>query len=122
MAETETEKKTKTKKKAASKIYAIVESGGKQYHVAPGDVIEVDRLSAAAGSAIELNRVLLVAEGKKVKIGTPVVEGAKVTADVVNDIRDKKIIVYKYKSKTRYHKKTGHRQTYTKIAIKEIVS
>lgn len=117
MAETKAKKK-----KAAPKTYAIVESGGKQYHVAPGDVIEVDRLSAAAGSAVELDRVLLVAEGKKVKIGTPLVEGAKVTADVVNEFRDKKIIVYKYKSKTRYHKKTGHRQIYTKIAIKEIVS
>jgi large subunit ribosomal protein L21 len=113
---------TKAKKKAASKTYAIIESGGKQYHVAPGDVIEVDRLSAPEGSAIELDRVLLVAEGKKVKIGTPLVEGAKVTADIVNEFRDKKIIVYKYKSKTRYHKKTGHRQIYTKIAIKEIVS
>jgi len=113
---------TKSKKKAASKTYAIIESGGKQYHVAPGDIIEVDRLSAAAGSAVELDRVLLIAEGKKVKVGTPVVEGAKVTADVVNEFKDKKVIVYKYKSKTRYHKKTGHRQIYTKIAIKEIVS
>ena len=112
---------TKAKKKAASKIYAIVESGGKQYHVAPGDIIEVDRLAAKEGSAVELDRVLLVAEGKKVKVGTPVVEGAKVTADVVNDVKDQKITVYKYKNKTRYHKKTGHRQIYTKIAIKEIV-
>jgi large subunit ribosomal protein L21 len=113
---------TKSKKKAASKIYAIVESGGKQYHVAPGDVIEVDRLAVKEGSAIELERVLLVAEGKKVKVGTPLVDGAKVTADVINDVRDKKILVYKYKSKTRYHKKTGHRQTYTRITIKDIVS
>lgn len=113
---------TKAKKKAAPKIYAIVESGGKQYHVAPGDIIEVDLLAAKEGSAVELDRVLLVAEGKKVKVGTPVVEGAKVTADVLNDVRDKKIIVYKYKSKTRYHKKTGHRQGHTKIAIKEIIS
>ena len=113
---------TKTKKKAASKIYAIVESGGKQYHVAPGDVIEVDRMAAAPGSAVELDRVLLVAEGKKVKVGTPVVEGAKVTADVVDEFRDKKITVFKYKSKTRYRKKMGHRQIYTRIAIKEIIS
>ena len=112
----------KTRKKAASKIYAVIESGGKQYHVAPGDVIEVDRLAAKEGSAVELDRVLLVAEGKKVKVGTPVIEGAKVTADVINDVRDKKITVYKYKSKTRYHRKKGHRQIYTKIAIKEIVS
>jgi len=112
----------KSKKKAPSKIYAIVESGGKQYHVAPGDVIEVDRLSAAEGSSVELDRVLLVAENKKVKIGTPIVEGAKVTADVVNDVRDKKITVFKYKNKTRYRRKKGHRQIHTKIAIKEISS
>lgn len=113
---------TKAKKKAASKIYAIVESGGKQYHVAPGDIIEVDRMAAAPGSAVELDRVLLVAEGKKVKVGTPVVEGARVTADVVDEFKDKKITVFKYKSKTRYRKKTGHRQIYTRIAIKEIIS
>lgn len=113
---------TKTKKKTAPKIYAIVESGGKQYRVAPGDVIEVDRLDAKEGGAIELDRVLLVAEGKKVKVGTPVVEGARVTADVVNEFKDKKITVFKYKSKTRYRRKKGHRQIYTKIAIKEILS
>jgi large subunit ribosomal protein L21 len=113
---------TKAKKKATSKIYAIVESGGKQYHVAPGDVIEVDRLDAKEGSGVELDRVLLIAEGKKVKVGTPTVEGAKVTADVVNEFKDKKITVFKYKSKTRYRRKKGHRQIYTKIAIKEILS
>lgn len=113
---------TKTKKKTAPKIYAIVESGGKQYRVAPGDVIEVDRLDTKEGGAIELDRVLLVAEGKKVKVGTPVVEGARVTADVVNEFKDKKITVFKYKSKTRYRRKKGHRQIYTKIAIKEILS
>ena len=113
---------TKAKKKTAPKIYAIVESGGKQYRVAPGDVIEVDRLDAKEGSGIELDNVLLVAEGKKVKVGTPMVEGAKVTADVVNEFKDKKITVFKYKNKTRYRRKKGHRQIYTKIAIKEIVS
>jgi large subunit ribosomal protein L21 len=113
---------TKTKKKTAPKIYAIVESGGKQYRVAPGDVIEVDRIDAKEGAAVELDRVLLIAEGKKVKVGTPVVEGAKVTADIVNEFKDKKITVFKYKNKTRYRRKKGHRQIYTKIAIKDIVS
>jgi len=112
---------TKSRKKAAPKIYAVVESGGKQYHVAPGEVIEVDRLSEKEGSVIELDRVLLVADGKKVKVGTPTVDGAKVTADVVNDVKAKKITVFKYKNKTRYRRKKGHRQIHTKIAIKEIV-
>ncbi|MFA5367394.1 MAG: 50S ribosomal protein L21 [Dehalococcoidia bacterium] len=103
-------------------MYAIVESGGKQYRVAPGDVIEVDRIDAKEGAAVELDRVLLIAEGKKVKVGTPVVEGAKVTADIVNEFKDKKITVFKYKNKTRYRRKKGHRQIYTKIAIKDIVS
>lgn len=113
---------TKEKKKTASKIYAIVESGGKQYRVAPGDVIDVDRMEAVEGGAVELNRVLLISEGKKVKVGTPTIEGAKVTADVVNEFKDKKVTVFKYKNKTRYRVKKGHRQIYTKIAIKDIIS
>jgi len=76
---------TKAKKKTASTSYAIIETGGKQMRVSPGDKIEVERLAVDKGSVIELDRVLLISEGTEVKIGTPVVEGAKVTADVLGE-------------------------------------
>lgn len=102
------------------KIYALIESGGKQYRVSPGQVIEVDRLTAEKGSVVELDRVLLVADGDKVTMGKPLVAGAKVTAEVVDEARDDKVIVFKYKPKVRYRKKQGHRQWFTRLAIKEI--
>jgi large subunit ribosomal protein L21 len=113
---------TKAKKKTASKSYAIVETGGKQFRVSPGDVIDVERLAAEKGSVVELDRVLLVAEGKEVQIGTPVVAGAKVTADVLGEEKGDKVIVYKYKSKVRYRNHNGHRQIHTQLAIKDIIS
>lgn len=113
---------TKSKKKTASKSYAIVETGGKQFRVAPGDVIEVERLAADKGSLIELDHVLLVSDGTEVKIGTPLVEGAKVTADVLGEEKGKKVIVYKYKSKVRYRNHNGHRQIHTQLEIKDIIS
>jgi large subunit ribosomal protein L21 len=81
----------------------------------------VERLATEEGSTIELDRVLLIADGEKVKVGTPIVEGAKVVAEVVAEGKGKKIIVFKYKPKVRYRKKTGHRQIYTRLAIKEIL-
>lgn len=112
-------RKTTTKKK--SKTYAIVETGGKQYKVSAGDTIDVERLPAEEGSTIEMDRVLLVADGKKVSVGRPTVEGAKVIADVLGEGKGEKIIVFKYKSKVHYRRKIGHRQIYTRLAIKEIV-
>jgi large subunit ribosomal protein L21 len=102
-------------------IYAIVETGGKQYRVAPGQVVDVDRLDVAEGATIELDRVLLLGEGDDVTVGTPVVEGAKVVATSQGDGRGKKIIVFRYKPKVRYRRKTGHRQGYTRLAIDKIV-
>lgn len=102
-------------------IYAIVQTGGKQYKVSPGETIDVERLVAEEGSTIELDRVLLVADGERVTVGTPTVEGAKVIAEVLSEGKGEKIIVFKYKPKVRYRKKTGHRQIYTRLAIKEIV-
>ena len=101
-------------------IYAIVESGGKQYKVSPGETIEVDKMSVSSES-IELDRVHLIADGDKVTVGKPLVAGAKVIADVLGDGRKEKIIVFKYKPKTRYRRKKGHRQHYTKLSIKDIV-
>jgi large subunit ribosomal protein L21 len=102
------------------KIYAVIETGGKQYKVSPGQVVDVDRLLAEKGSKIELDKVLLVADSDKVIVGNPRVEGAKVLAEVVEEDRDDKIIVFKYKRKVRYRRKLGHRQWYSRLAIKEI--
>ena len=104
------------------KIYAIVETGGKQYRVTQGQVLDVDRLEVDEGAMVELDRVLVVGEGDKVAVGTPTVEGAKVVATSQGDGRARKIIVFKYKPKVRYRRKTGHRQAYTRLAIDEIVA
>ena len=101
-------------------MYAIIETGGKQYKVAEGDVVFVEKLDVEAGETVTVDKVLVVADGEDVKVGAPYVDGASVTADVVKNGKDKKIIVYKYKPKKGYHKKQGHRQPYTKLEIKKI--
>jgi len=102
-------------------IYAIIETGGKQYKVIPGQTVDVERLDVAEGSTVELERVLLVADGDRVTVGTPTVDGAKVVATSQGEGKGKKIIVFKYKPKVRYRKKTGHRQLYTRLVIDKIV-
>ena len=102
-------------------IYAIIETGGKQYKVTPGQTIDVELLDVAEGDAVELDKVLLVADGDQVTVGTPIVEGAKVKATSQGDGKGKKIIVFHYKPKVRYSKKQGHRQGYTRLTIDEIV-
>lgn len=102
-------------------IYAIIETGGKQYKVSPGQTIDVERLDVAEGNSIELDRVLLIADDDKVTVGKPVVDGAKVIATSQGEGKGKKIIVLKYKPKVRYRKKTGHRQFYTRLTIDKIV-
>ena len=102
-------------------IYAIIETGGKQYKVTPGQTIDVERLDVDEGSTVELDRVLFIADGDKVTVGTPTIDGAKVIATSQGDGKGKKIIVFKYKPKVRYRKKTGHRQLYTRLAIDKIV-
>ena len=104
-----------------SKIYAIVETGGKQYKVTAGQVIDVELLEVVEGSTIELDRVLFIADGDKVTVGTPTVEGARVLATSKGDDRAKKVTVFKYKNKTRYVKKRGHRQPYTSLSIDKIL-
>lgn len=99
--------------------YAIVESGGKQYKAVPGRTIEVDRLGGQVGDTVELEAVL-VSEDGEVKVGTPYVEGIKVKASVVGEVKGPKIIVFKYKPKIRYRRKQGHRQRYTQIKIESI--
>ena len=102
-------------------IYAIIETGGKQYRVSPGQTVDVELLDVPEGNTVELDKVLLLNDDKKVIVGTPTVSGAKVVATYKGDGRGKKIIVFKYKPKTRYSIKTGHRQNYTRLTIDKIV-
>jgi large subunit ribosomal protein L21 len=104
-------------------MYAIVETGGKQYRVKPGDTIAVERLSGEPGEELELGRVLLVAGNgdTSTRVGSPAVAGAVVRAEVVEHGRGEKIIVFRYKSKVRYRRKTGHRQSLTRVRITDIL-
>ena len=100
-------------------MYAIIATGGKQYKVEEGDVIKVEKLGLEAGAEVTFDQVLLVGD-KDVKVGTPTVAGASVKASVVSEGKAKKVIVYRYKRKTGYHKKNGHRQAYTQVKIDKI--
>lgn len=101
-------------------MYAVIETGGKQYKVSEGDVIYVEKLDVEAGADVTFDKVLLVGEGKDVKVGVPVIDGATVSAKVIKNDKSKKVVVYKYKPKKGYHKKQGHRQPYTKVEIAKI--
>lgn len=100
-------------------MFAIIKTGGKQYKVSEGDIIKVEKIEAKAGDKIEFDQVLMVA-GDDVKVGSPVVEGAKVSAEVLDQKKDKKIVIFKFKAKKNYRKKKGHRQPYTLVKIEKI--
>jgi len=100
-------------------MYAIIESGGKQYRVAQGDVIQVDKLSAEIGETVTFDKVLLV-HGEQVRIGTPLVDGATVTAKVVDHPRGDKVITFKYRPTRRYRRRVGFRHSHTQLEISEI--
>ena len=99
---------------------AIIETGGKQFKVSAGDEILVEKLAADAGTTFTFDRVLGIFDGEKTVFGKPLIEGAKVTADVLGNVKGKKLIVFKYKSKKGFRKKKGHRQPYTRVKISEI--
>ena len=102
-------------------MYAVVVTGGKQYKVTEGDVVYVEKLNVEVDSTIELDNVLVVSKDNgELVVGKPVVEGAKVSAKVLAQGKDKKIVVFKYKRKKDYRKKQGHRQSYTKLQIEKI--
>ena len=100
-------------------MYAIIATGGKQYKVAEGDIIRVEKLGVEAGETFTFDQVLAVNNGEMV-VGNPTVASAKVTATVVEEGKNKKVIVYRYKRKSGYHKKNGHRQPFTKVKIEKI--
>ncbi len=102
-------------------MFAIIETGGKQYRVKPGDTIEVERLSAEAGGTIDISQVLMVGgDGSEARVGGPTVPGAVVRAEVVDHPRGEKLIIFRFKSKVRYRRKTGHRQALTRLRITDI--
>ena len=100
-------------------MYAIIATGGKQYKVSEGDIITIEKLGAEPGQSVTFDQVLAVSNGE-LTVGSPTVANATVTGSVVKEGRGKKVIVYKYKRKTGYHKKQGHRQSYTQVRIEKI--
>ncbi|MEA4955218.1 MAG: 50S ribosomal protein L21 [Pseudoflavonifractor sp.] len=101
-------------------MHAIIETGGKQYKVAEGDTLFIEKLPMEAGENVTFDKVLAILDEDKATFGAPVVEGAKVEASVVKNGRGKKVIVFKYKPKKNYRRKQGHRQPYTKVTIGKI--
>jgi large subunit ribosomal protein L21 len=103
-------------------MYAIIRTGGKQYQVAAGDTLRVEKLPGNVGDMVELDDVLLIADGDNVTVGQPVVDGARVTAKIVEQGRAKKVIVFKKKKRKGYQVKNGHRQYFTALSIEEIAA
>ena len=103
-------------------MFAVIKTGGKQYIVTPGQKLNVEKLDIEAGKPVVFEHVFLVADGDNVTLGDPAVKGASVHAHAIRQFRTKKIIVFKYKAKTRHHKKAGHRQHMTEVEIEKIVT
>ncbi len=101
-------------------MIAVIKTGGKQYLVSPGDKIKIEKIAEKEGKEITFKEVLLVEKNRKLDIGTPFVKGAKVVAKILSQGKGKKVIIFKYKPKTRYKKKAGHRQLFTEVEITKI--
>lgn len=101
-------------------MYAIIETGGKQYRVSEGDTISVEKLGLAEGEAVVFDKVLVYSDGTEIKVGAPVVENAKVSGNIVENGKGDKVIIFKYKAKKDSRKKRGHRQPYSKVKIEKI--
>jgi large subunit ribosomal protein L21 len=103
-------------------MYAVVRTGGKQYSVREGQQFDVEKLAGAEGDRVELTDVLMVSDGDNLTVGTPMVPGARVVTEVLGQMRAKKVINFKYKRKARYKRKLGHRQPFTRLAVREIIT
>jgi large subunit ribosomal protein L21 len=102
-------------------LFAIVQTGGKQYRVSPGDVLRVEHLPGERGDEVLLEQVLLVADGDAIQVGQPLVAGARVVSEILRQGKAKKIIIFKKKRRKKFRRKQGHRQLYTALEIKDIV-
>ena len=98
-------------------MFAVIESGGKQHRVEEGEILHLEKLAAGPGETVTFDRVLLIAQGDDIKVGTPFVDGGEVTAEVVGEGRGEKITVIKFKRRKNYHRKQGHRQSYTEVRV-----
>ena len=98
-------------------MYAVIQTGGKQYRVSEGDILRVEKLGAEEGAEMELDKVLMIADGDNVKVGAPYVEGGKVSATVKSHGRGKKVKIVKFRRRKQYLKRQGHRQSYTELQI-----
>ena len=103
-------------------MYAVVQTGGKQYRLGVGDNVRVEKLAGELGEVVELPQVLVIGDGEKVSIGDPVIAGASVKAEIVSHVRDKKIRVFKMKRRKKYRRTQGHRQSFTQLRVTEITS
>ncbi len=103
-------------------MYAVINTGGKQYKVAPGDVVRVETLDAKKGDTIEIKDVYMIADGDKVSVGKPALTAAKVTAEVLGEGRGEKLLIFKHRRRKGFRKTIGHRQNYTAIKVKEIIA
>lgn len=99
-------------------MYAIIETGSKQYKIKAGDVIDVELIDAK--KSVTFDNVLMLSDGDKLSVGAPYLQGAKVSAKVIGNVKDDKVTTFKYKNKTNYHRTIGHRQNYTRVQIEEI--
>ncbi len=98
-------------------MYAVIKTGGKQYRVSEGETLHVEKLAGKAGDAVTFDQVLLVGGGDSVKVGAPLVKGASVKAEIIDQARDKKIIIFKFRRRKNYRRKIGHRQPFTAVKI-----
>jgi large subunit ribosomal protein L21 len=101
-------------------MYAVIKTGGKQYRVAEGDLLRVEKIEGEVGEAVEFDEVLMIVNGERVEIGRPIINDSKVVGEIIEQGKGKKIIVFKSKRRKGYRKKQGHRQQYTALRIKEI--
>lgn len=101
-------------------MYAVIKTGGKQYKVAEGEILKIEKLEGNAGDKLTLDEVLMIKDDSGTRIGTPTVPDARVTVEVIEQGREKKVVVYKYKKRKNYRRKQGHRQAFTKIKVEKI--
>ena len=101
-------------------MYAVIESGGKQHRVEPGEVLQLEKLNIDAGDTVDFDKVMMIGEGDKVQIGAPYVDGGKVTAEVIKHGRGDKVTIIKMKRRKHYRRQAGHRQHYTEVKITDI--